>query len=430
MNKVQQILLLLFVSIWGGTAAKAQQIRQGQCTVEVSVSGVIGLSNYHRVLKSKEKAIKNKCSSVLVVVNTPGGSLETTRKIVTEILNSSVPFLCLVYPSGAHAGSAGAIILQACHVSGAVKATNIGAATPISGTGQDAGKDLRKKLINDTTSWLEGITQLRKRNQEFSKDIIVDAKAVSATEAHRLGAIDFLAESKLDFLSKSAGQKVSLAKSKQIEVQVGDLLKLNEGLKEKTLDLLADPQHAYMMFMASLGLLYFELTHPGVVAPGVIGAIGLVVSMVSLHKMEIEWGAFVLILLGLAFLVAEAFVPSFGMLGVGGGVALFLGSLFLFDPATTGYRLPYATILPIAILFTGFSLFIAHLAFKSRSYKSRSNEAILLESKGFVVEIKNNEYWVEVNGERWKAKCDEDLQKGDQVLIKSINKLLLSVTKV
>ncbi len=401
------------------------------CTVELNVKGVIGLSNLQRVINAKSKAKKNSCKSILLLMNTPGGSLDSTRKIVTEILNAEVPFLCLVYPSGAHAGSAGAIILQACHINGAMRATNIGAATPINGDGKDIAKDLRQKLLNDTVSWLEGVTKLRKRNEKFSEEIITIAKAVSAEEAHKIGAIDFIGNTKEEFVQFCAGKDVLLKDSKPGVVVVGAITPIAEGLKEKTLDLLADPEMAYMMFMASLGMLYFEITHPGMVAPGVIGAVGLVVSMVALHKLEVQWGALLLILLGLSFLIAEAFVPSFGMLGVGGGVSLVLGSIFLFDQEATGHTIPLSMILPIAILFTVLSLIIARLAFKSRNYKVKTNDSVLLESTGVVVQVKPGaEYWVEVTGERWKAESDDALSVGDKVKIKSKNNLLLKVTKI
>jgi len=211
---------------------------------------------------------------------------------------------------------------------------------------------------------------------------------------------------------------------------VGAISPINEGLKEKTLDLLADPQIAYMMFMASLGMLYFEITHPGIMVPGVIGAVGLVVSMVALHKMDVQWGALLLILLGLSFLIAEVFVPSFGILGIGGGVSLVLGSMFLFDQEVTGHSIPLIMILPTAILFTSLSLIIARLAFKSRSYKVKTNNSLMLSSVGKVVQVNpDGEYWVEINGERWKAESSEVLNKGDKVKIKSKNNLLLKVTK-
>jgi len=401
------------------------------CTVELNVQGVIGLSNLQRVISAQKKAQKNNCNSILLLMNTPGGSLDSTRKIVTKILNSNVPFLCLVYPSGAHAGSAGAIILQACHVNGAMRATNIGAATPISGDGKDVAEDLRKKLLNDTVSWLEGVTELRKRNSKFSEEIITQAKAVSAVEAEKIGAIDFVGNTKQEFLDYCKGKEVLLKDSQAGVVAVGSVMPIAEGVKEKTLDLLADPQMAYMMFMASLGMLYFEITHPGMMAPGVIGAVGLVVSMVALHKLEVQWGAMLLILLGLSFLVAEAFVPSFGMLGVGGGVSLVLGSIFLFDQELTGHTIPLSMILPIAILFTVLSLIIARLAFKSRNYNAKTNDSLMLSSEGRVVEIKqDSEYWIEVNGERWKAESDEALSVGDKVKIKSKNNLLLKITKI
>ena len=237
------------------------------CTLQMEVTGAIGAATLDDLQRAQKKAERENCGALLLLINTPGGSLHTTRLIVDEIFNSPRPILCLVHPAGAHAGSAGAIILQACHVAGAMEATNIGAATPIAATGEKIPEDLRNKLLNDTISWLEGITKLRDRNLEFSREIVSKAKAVDAKEALKLGAIEFVAKSSDEFLQFCQNRKVKLSVSKEVEVQVGPIVKYETDLRSQLLSLITDPQIAYIMFMGSLGLIYFELTHPGTFAP-------------------------------------------------------------------------------------------------------------------------------------------------------------------
>ena len=332
-------------------------------------------------------------------------------------------------PSGGHAGSAGAIILQACHVAGAMEATNLGAATPISGSGQDAQKDLRKKLLNDTKSWLEGITQLRGRSDEFGRDIVTEAKAVSAKEALKLGAIDFVAEDKTDFLDFARGRQVKMSGKREMSVEVGPLVVFRESIRDKAMAFITDPQMAYMMFMASLGLLYFEVTHPGVMVPGVIGGVGLVVSLVSLHKMDVAWGGLLLIFLGLALMVAEAFVPSFGILGMGGGTSFVLGSLFLFDPETTGVQLPLGLILPTALLLGFLTFGVAVLAYRTRHVRKQGGSDELLGREGEVVKSEGSKGFMSIHGETWKFKCDGKVSEGEVLKVERYEGLTLIVSK-
>lgn len=403
---------------------------RANCTVEMKMDDVIGPATFDSLQRAKEKSLKDHCSSLLVLINTPGGSLQSTRKIVEEILSSPVPILCLVSPSGGHAGSAGAIILQACHVSGAMVATNIGAATPISGLGQEMPKDLRNKLINDTKSWLDGLTHLRGRSQKFGRDIIETAKAVSAEEAFRLKAIDFVAEKKTDFLEFAQGRRVKLTESQTTEVQVGDLYEFQPGLREKILSLTTDPQTAYLMFMGSLGLLYFEITHPGMVAPGVIGGIGLILSLVSLHKLDVMWGGLLLILLAISLMIAEAFVPSFGVLGVGGIVSFVLGSVFLFDTENTGVMLPYSLLIGTSLILGLITFGIAYLAFSTRNIKKR-NDMTSLVGKTIVVTKVNARNGKKgqgrVDGEIWQIRSTEDLILDQELIVSSVNGFTLNV---
>lgn len=401
-----------------------------KCVIEFNLDNTIGLASLDFVKRAKKRAESHHCGSILMLLNTPGGNLQTTRLIVEEILNSKFPFLCMVYPAGAHAGSAGAIILEACHLAGAMATTNIGAATPIQESGENIPSDLRKKILNDTRAWLESIVKTRGRSEKFARDIIEQAKAVSAQEAFETKAIDFVGDSKAEFLKFAAGRSVKVDENLEMKIAIGPVMVLDQDLRFKVMDLLMNPQFAYMLMMGSIGLLYYEVTHPGLIAPGVVGGIGLIISLTSLHMLDATWGAVLLILIGIGLLIAEAFVAGFGVIGFGGVVAFFIGSLFLFDPEATGYSLPMLLILPTVIVLGVVMLGVAFLAFTARKKKNRAGFDALVGHMARVTDVQpgDGRYgYVEIEGELWKCTSDHPLRTGERVKIISHQGFTLNV---
>lgn len=429
-KKILSLIFLFSLSIRAtGQAAEpsaAPSTPNNSCTTEIIFDDSIGPAQLDQFERALRKTEAKKCQSMMILINTPGGSLQTTRLIVEKILNSPVPILCLVYPSGGHAGSAGAIILGACHVNGAMEATNIGAATPVSSGGENIPEDLRKKLLNDTVSWMDGITALRGRNQQFSKDIIEKALAVSALEAKKMNAIDIVVTKKQDFLTQAQNRKVKMAENKIATVEVGDLHSIPADLRTKTLSLITDPQFAYMLLMGSIALIYFEVTHPGTFVPGILGASGLIISLVALHKLDVEWGGLLLVFLGVILLFAEAFLPGFGILGIGGVAAFFIGSLFLFDPAKTGFDIPLYLIVLTTLLMGAAMLGVAFLAFKTRHVKKQNAYDELI---GQTATVTTDEF-VEVQGETWKYQSSIPLEIGEKVIIRGNKGLTLFVERI
>lgn len=426
------VLFLSFMFTIADAAAESVSSQNPSCTTQVEVTQVIGPATVDLLKRAESFALSQNCSSILLLVNTPGGSLESTRILVERILNSKIPYLCLVSPSGGHAGSAGAIILQACHVNGALRGTNLGAATPVT-MGEEMPKDLRQKILNDTRSWLESLTRLRGRSEKFGQDIILEAKAVTAEDALKLKAIDFVGGTREEFLAFAKDRTVKLSENQETKVAVGDLRNFEHDLRYKVTSILTDPQLAYMILLGSLALLYFEFTHPGTMIAGVVGGLGLVVALVALHKLDVEWGGLLLIFLGIALLILEMFVPSFGILGVGGVVSFVLGSVFLFDPVKTGgYRLPLTLIAPAAILFTAIFMGVGYLVLKGARVKKKGGFEDLIDVMGEVISLDEGTQTmgsIELRGEIWKFRTKEPVAIRDRVKVKGNQGLILEVEK-
>jgi membrane-bound serine protease (ClpP class) len=420
--------LLLILALSFGFGVWAEPV----CTVQTDMTDVIGPATVDLVKRVKDFAQARQCSSIFYQINTPGGSLASTRKIVEMILNSPIPVLCLVAPSGGHAGSAGAIILQACHVNGALRGTNLGAATPI-GLGKELPKDLRQKILNDTSSWLDSLTKLRGRSEKFGRQIILDAKAVDAEEAVKIKATDFVGDTPDEFLKFAEGRKVKMSEKQETEVKVGAPVMFAHDTRYETLLLLTDPELAYMMLLGSLALLYFEFTHTGVLLPGIIGGVGLVISFVALERLDVEWGGVLLIMLGIGLLILEMFLPTFGLAGVGGIASFVLGSVFLFDPVKSwGYRLPLTLIIPVVLISAGVFVSVTYLMLNTRRVKKRGGFDDMMGLTARVIGLEGADALkgqIELRGEIWHFVSDQAVAVQDPVVVKGHKGLVLLVEK-
>ena len=391
------------------------------CTLQLEFHGVITPGSLDYLDRGIKRAEELRCASLLLTLNTPGGGLETTRLIVEKILASPVPVLCLVSPSGGHAGSAGAIVLLACHVSGALPATNIGAATPISASGEKINEDLRRKLHEDTVAWVKGLAKMRGRSLVFAEEIITKAKSLDADDAAKAGGIDKMALDLPRFLEFAEGRQVVMKGDQKMTVHVGALTTFRPDVRFRVLQLVTDPEIAYLLFMASLALLYFEFTHPGVGVAGVVGGIGLIVSLVAFHRMDVWWGGVSLIALGLAMLAAEAFI-GVGFLGVGGILALAAGSFFLFDPAAIGVGLPASLIVVTCGILGTAMLTLAFIAFRTHRRGGAIAEVALIGQVGEVASLETpsaRKGMAFVGGETWHFQSARDVAVGDKIKVLS-----------
>ena len=412
------------------------------CTLHLHIDSAVTSTVAERVADAISLAEKRSCASVFLEIDTQGGPWDATRRIAQEILNSPLPFLCLVSPKGASATSAGAIILQACHVNGALRGTNMGASTPISWSGADLQSDIHKKAVNDTVSFVKSLSQLRGRNDSFAEEIVTKALSVTADEAFSWGAVDFLGDTKEDFLNFAEGRQVETGGGESVKTLVGPLKSVKmlvspvksfpKRFRHHVLGIFDDPQLLLLLFFGSLTLIYFELTHPGTFVPGIVGGIGLIISLMEMSAFSINWGAWALILVGLILLAVELFVPSFGIFGVGGMVSFVLGNIYLFSFMEMEDFLPWPLILFSSII-VGLILFgMGWLTVRTARIKRNTTAmGTVLGKEGEITQVDKSgkKGWLLIHGENWRFQSEKPVKEGDIVKVIQEKRMYLTVEK-
>src|SRR5581483_10445030 len=303
----------------------------------VRIDGAITPAVVDFLRDSLAHAERERAAALVVEIDTPGGLLTSTRTIVQDLLGARVPVISYVAPSGAGAASAGVFIVMAANVAAMAPGTNIGASTPVEGSGGDIPGAMGRKVKSFTASFAKAIAERRGRNVEWAVRAVRRAVSVTDREALEVGVIDLVAADVPDLLAQANGREVEVAGEKRtLDVAGATVVKGDMSVRQRVFAFLADPNVAYLFMLAGLLGLYLELSHPGVLLPGIVGGICLLIALASFQILPINIAGLALLVLGVAMLVAELFLPSFGIVGVGGLVAFVLGSLFLFDAGETG----------------------------------------------------------------------------------------------
>lgn len=390
----------------------------------------------------KEAKLKNS-EMVLILLDTPGGLVSSTREIVKSIMSSDVPVCVYVYPDGARAGSAGVFITMSAHIAAMSPGTNIGAAHPVEAGGQDVdkkgGKDLRKKIENDTIAFIESIAEKRNRNKEWAIKAVRDSISVTANTALNEKVIDIVAKDIDELLREINGREIETNSGKKVINTLNikrSYFRMN--LRQKITNIFADPNISYILMMIGVAGIMMELYHPGVIFPGVIGGISLILAFVSFQVIPINYGALLLILLGVILIIAELFITSYGILSIGAAVSILIGSLllidkldprFLFEP---DYGVNRSMIYLTTLIIVGFFALVAYLVVKSRVKKSVVGAEGLIGKVSEVVEkiTPQKSGRVVVGGEYWFAEADEEIDAGCKAEIIKVEGLKLKVKKI
>ena len=441
-------LIVLSAFAWVVNAAAAAPAP----VVVLPLTGAIGPAAADFVTRGLTRAESDGAQLVVLQIDTPGGLDTAMRDIIKAILASRIPVAAFVAPSGARAASAGTYILYASHIAAMAPGTNLGAATPVqigmpgpgstppsdkekdkakAGDDSHAQDPMTKKQVHDAAAYIRGFAQLRGRNGDWAERAVREAVSLSADEALAQKVIDVVAGDVPDLMAKLDGRRISTAAGERV-LDTAHVIPttVEPDWKSRFLAVITNPSVALILMMLGVYGLFFEFSSPGMVLPGVIGGICLLVGLFALQMLPINYAGLALILLGLTFLVAEAFLPAYGSLGVGGLIAFAIGAIMLIDTDVPGFGVPIALIAVLALVTALFVFFVSGVALKARRRPVVSGGEELIGSVGEVLDDSDAEAWARVHSEQWRVKSSVPLKRGQRVRVTARQDLTLTVVPV
>jgi membrane-bound serine protease (ClpP class) len=383
------------------------------------------------IVKSIDEASAAKAHGIIIMLDTPGGLDLAMRDIIKAILNSEIPVIVFVGPSGARAASAGAIITVTAHVAAMAPGTNIGAAHPVSVGMGKMDETMAKKVENDMVAYARSIALKRGHNPEWIERAIRESESLTAEEAFKQKVIDYLVPNIDQLLVQMDGKSVAVSSGDITIRSKGAKLNYKEmGLRQKVLITISDPNIAYLLFLLGLAGLYFEFSNPGVVVPGIVGGISLILSFFAMQTLPVNYAGVLLILFAVILFIAEIKVVSHGILTIGGIISLVLGSLMLFESPDPAMRVSLQVLVPAVIVVSIFFAAVVSLALKAQMRKPRTGGEGMIGMNGEAVTDVGESGKIFVNGEYWNAFSNEPIARGKKVRIVSITGLRAHVEEV
>lgn len=453
MSVMLKLAIGVFLSLLCALPAQAKDVHV------LTVKGAISPASADYLVRGINKAADADARLVVIELDTPGGLDTSMRDIIKAILASSVPVATYVSPKGARAASAGTYILYASHIAAMAPATNLGAATPVeltpgaappekpatpgkkgekpaadfpSSEPQSTPQDAKsRKAVHDAAAYIRSLAELRGRNAEWAERAVREAVSLSAEAALQAKVVDIVAENVDDLLKQIHGRKVKLS-SGEITLDTANLTvtRIEPDWRSKLLAVIGDPSIAYILMLLGIYGLLYEFSSPGMGFPGVMGGICLLLALFALQLMPISYVGLALIMLGIALMVSEAFLPSFGALGLGGIVAFVIGSVMLIDTGIPGYGISWALIIPIAAVTALFSFIVVSMALRARKRPVVTGAEEMLGAEGEVLDDMQNEGWARVHSELWRIRSSTPLVRGTKVRVTARHDLILEVKPI
>jgi membrane-bound serine protease (ClpP class) len=372
-----------------------------------------------------KKAEAERAACVIIQLDTPGGLAESMRTIVQELLASPLPVVVFVAPGGARAASAGVMITMAADIAAMAPGTNIGAAHPVGAGGQAIEGKLSDKVVNDMVAHAKSVAERRGRNAAWVEKAIRESVSATETEALKEGVIDLIAVDIDDLIRQINGRH--LTGKGTLALERSQPIVIEENLRTKILRVISNPNIAYLLLMIGLAGIYFELSHPGAVFPGVVGGICLVLAFFALQTLPVNYAGILLIALAVVFFILEMKLTSYGMLSVAGTVSLLLGSLMLFESEADGGGLSWQVLLPTLVVISAFFSAVAWVVFRAQLSKPKTGATGLVGEIGFVKQALNPHGKVFVHGELWNAVSRTPLSTGARVRVVNVTGLTIEV---
>ena len=398
----------------------------------ITLEGVISPVTVRLIETAIDRAQASNADALVIQLDTPGGLERSMRTICQRLLNAPLPVVVYVAPTGSRAASAGVFITMAAHVAAMAPATNIGAAHPVAVGGSGPDKESMKKIANDAAAFARSVATERGRNADWAEKAVRESVSITEREAVRLKVVDLIADSMNDLLEKIDGRTVRTAKGPvTLATRGAAVTTIDIGFRDRFLNVITDPNVAYVLMMLGMLGLFFELSNPGVILPGIIGGISLILAFFAFQSLPINYAGLLLILFGVVLLVAEIKIVSHGVLAIGGIVAMALGSLMLYDtPEIAGLRVLWSVMIPTVGATAALFLFVVAVGVRALARRPMLGAPSLIGQTGVAREPLAPTGQVAIQGELWRAVVEgEAVEPGTPVRVIAVDGLTLKVVK-